>query len=52
MNGIGQLELLSNIAAIEPQFDYCAFTAGFKHKVIYTMRRIPDICQNLQELDH
>ena len=48
---IGQLEFLSKIAAIEPQSAYCAFTAGFKHKVTYTMRTIPDICQHLQKLD-
>ena len=41
---IGQLELLSKIAAPELQSTYCAFTAGFKHKVTYTMRTIPDIC--------
>ena len=40
---ISQLELLSKIAATEPQFAYCAFTASFKHKVTYTMRTIPDI---------
>ena len=44
---ISQLELLSKIAAIEPQSAYCVFTAGFKQKVTYTMRAIPDICQHL-----
>ena len=48
---ISQLELLAKIAVIEPQSAYCAFTAGFKHKVTYTMRTIPDICQHLQKLD-
>ena len=46
------MELLSKIAATEPQSAYCAFTAGFKYKVFYTMRTIPDICQYLQKLDH
>ena len=45
------MELLAKIAVIEPQSAYCAFTAGFKHKVTYTMRTIPDICQHLQKLD-
>ena len=45
------LELLSKIAAAELQSAYYAFTVGFKHKVTYTMRTIPDICQNLQKLD-
>ena len=48
---ISQLELLSKIAAIEPQSAYCVFTAGLKHKVAYIMRTIPDICQNLQKFD-
>ena len=43
--------LLSKIAAIEPKFACCAFTAGFKQKVTYSMRVIPDICQHLQNLD-
>ena len=34
---ISQLELLSKIAAIEPQSSYCALTAGFKYQ------GIPDI---------
>ena len=48
---ISQLELLSKIAAIEPQSAYYAFTASFKHKVTYIMRTIPDICQHLQKLE-
>ena len=45
------MELLSKIATIEPQSACCAFTAGFKHKVTYAMRTIPDICQHLQKLN-
>ena len=45
------MELLSKIAAIEPQSANCAFTAGFKCKVTYTLRTIPDICQHLHKLD-
>ena len=29
------MELLSKVAAIEPQSAYCVFTSGFKHKVTY-----------------
>ena len=49
---ISPLELLSKIAAIDAQSAYCVFTAGFKHKVNYTIRAIPDICQYLQKLHH
>ena len=45
------MELLSKIATIEPQSACCAFTAGLKHKVTYTMRTIPDIFQQLQKLN-
>ena len=38
-----QLIALSNIAEIEPQVAYVAFVSGFKHKLIYFMRTIPDI---------
>ena len=42
---------LSKIAAVEPQAAYCAFVGGFKHKVIYTIRTVPDICKHLEKLD-
>ena len=45
------MELLSKIAAIEPLSANCGFTAGFKHKVTYTRKTIPDICQHLQKPD-
>lgn len=48
---ISLLELLSKTAAIEGKSAYCVLIASFKHKVTYTMRTIPDICQNLQKLD-
>ena len=43
-----QLEVLSKIAAVEPQAAYCAFVGGFKHKVTYT---VPDIRKHLKKLD-
>ena len=45
------MEVLSKTVAVEPKSAYSAFTAGFKHKVTYTMRTIPDVCQHLQKLD-
>ena len=33
-----EIEVLSQIAKIEPQAAHCCFTAGFKHKVTYNIR--------------
>ena len=46
-----QLEVLSKIAAVEPQAAYCAFVGGFKHKVTYTIRTVPNIRKHLEKLD-
>ena len=43
MEWINQLEILSKIAVVEPQTEYCAFVGGFKHKVTYTIRTVLDI---------
>ena len=48
---ISQLEQLSSIAKCEPQSAYCAFTAGFKHKLTYFIRTIPDLSEILKPLD-
>ena len=32
---ISEIEVLSQIAKVEPQAAYCCFTTGFKHKVTY-----------------
>ena len=45
------MQLLLKIAAIEPQSIYSAFNVSFKHKVTYTTRTIPDICQHLHKFD-
>ena len=45
---ISQSELLTKIATIEPESAYCTLINSLKHMPsTYTMRRIPDICQNL-----
>ena len=48
---INQLEVQSKIAAVEPQAAYCAFVGGFKHKITYTIRTVPDIRKHLEKLD-
>ena len=48
---VEQLEELSKIAKSEPQAAYTAFTAGFKHKVTYFIRTIPNLKDVLKPLD-
>jgi hypothetical protein len=48
---ITELEELSNIARSEPQAAYSAFTAGFRHKMTYFIRTIPDLAETLKPLD-
>ena len=49
---VNEIRVLSQIAKTEPQAAYAAFIAGYKHKICYTMRTIPDIQQQLRPLDH
>ena len=49
---VNQIEELSKIAKCEPQAAYSAFTAGFKHKMTYYMRTIPDLNEIMQPLDN
>ena len=51
MEWINQLEVLSKIAVVEPQTAHCVFVGGFKYKVTYTMRTVPDIRKHLEKLD-
>ena len=46
-----QLAELTKIATSEPQAAYAAFTAGFKHKVTYFIRTIPNLKDLLKPLD-
>ena len=48
---IKQLERFCKIAMYEPQAAYSAFIFGFKHKITYLMRCIPNISCQLEVLD-
>ena len=48
---ISEIEVLSQIAKVEPQAAYCCFTTGFKQKVTYLMRTTPNINKQLRRLD-
>ena len=48
---IRELTLLSEIALFAPQEAYTCFTAGYKHKLNFCMRTIPNIRENLKRLD-
>ena len=48
---VEQLDVLTSIARSEPQAAYAAFTAGFKHKMTYYIRTIPNIANDLKPLD-
>jgi len=46
-----QLKTLSKIALIEPQAAYTCFISGFRHKLTYMMRTIPNIADELTLFD-
>ena len=48
---IFEIEVLSQIAKVEPQAGYCCLTTGFKHKVAHLMRTTPKINEELKRLD-
>ena len=48
---VEQLKLLSKIAETEPQAAYSAFAAGFKHKLTYILRTIPNISERIRPLE-
>ena len=47
-----QLIQLSSIAKFEPQAAYTAFVSGFRHRLTYHIRTIPDLSAQLQNVDH
>ena len=51
MKWIKQFNVLSKIAAVEPHAAYCAFVSGFRYKVRYTIRTVPNIRKHLEKLD-
>ena len=46
-----QLDNLVSIAKSEPQAAYSTFTSGFRHKMTYFIRTIPNIASILKQLD-
>ncbi|XP_066926215.1 uncharacterized protein [Clytia hemisphaerica] len=48
---ISEIETLTEIAKIAPHEAYTCFTSGYKHKLNFTLRTIPNIKQHLQRLD-
>ena len=50
-NWLEQLDVLVNIAKSEPQAAYTSFTSGFRHKMTYFIRTIPNISEKLKRLD-
>ena len=48
---IKELRMLCKRAWYEPQTTYSCFITGFKHKLTYFMRTIPDISNQLKQLD-
>ena len=48
---ITELRMLSTIAWYESQAAYSCFITGFKHKPTYFMRTIPNISNQLKQLD-
>ena len=48
---INEIKVLSIIAKTEPQAAYSCFITAFKHKPSYIMRTIPDISDQLNQLD-
>ena len=48
---IKEIQLLSEIGKIEPQCALSCFTSGYKHKLNYCMRTIPNVAKLLKRLD-
>ncbi len=48
---VKQLEVLGEIAKIEPHIAYCAYVQGLQHRYTYVLRTIPDISEHLYRLD-
>ena len=48
---LDELKVLCEIAKSEPQAAYSCFVSGYKHKLSYCMRTIPEINELLQPID-
>ena len=50
-NWLDELNMLCDIARIEPQAAYCCFVSGYKHKLTYIMRTISNVSHQLEKTD-
>ena len=50
-NWLDELNMLCDITRIEPQAAYSCFVSGYKHKLTYIMRTIPNISHQLEKID-
>ena len=48
---VNEIKVLSMIAKTEPQVAYSCFITAFRHKPSYIMKTIPDISDQLNQLD-
>ena len=48
---LDELNTLSDIARFDPQAAYSCFVSGYKHKLTYIMRTIPNISHQLEKID-
>ena len=48
---VGQVVLLGEFAAANPQASYAAFTFGLRHRWTYYLRTLPDIEELLEPLE-
>ena len=48
---LDKLNMLCDIARIEPKAAYSCFVSGYKHKLIYIMKTIPNISHQLEKID-
>ena len=48
---IKEVKLISEIAKIEPQCALSCFISGYKHKLNYYMRTVPNISNLLRHID-
>ena len=46
-----ELSMLSKVAKFAPHESYVCFTSGYKHKISYLMRTIPDMKDHLKPID-
>ena len=48
---LDELNMLCDIARIEPQTVYSCFVSGYRHKLTYIIRTIPNISHQLEKID-